>query len=128
MQQPVARARQMALYRELLRITAKVAGCDVRLAMASLGFARAELQRTKFAEAENADDGLALKIIFDRRRRHVDALCTFKAKTHEGHRARALAVCIWDDGELARRALNNGSLEDRLFWAVLSDLAHRRHD
>ena len=45
-----------------------------------------------------------------------------------GHRARALAFCIWDDGELARRAMSSGFLEDRLLWAIVGNLAREDRD
>lgn len=111
------------LFRRLARVTAGMSGRDARLAVASRGFARTELQEGALLEGSLGESSLASPNVVEARRRHVDALCGCRAHTLEGHRARALAFCIWDDGELPRRVAARDLLEDRLLWAILSDLA-----
>ena len=55
--------------------------------------------------------------------RHLDALCRLEARTMTEHVARALAFLLWDGGELANRAEMQVSLEDRLLWSLVRDLA-----
>ncbi len=55
-------------------------------------------------------------------RASLDALCTLKAETLQGHQARGRSFVLWDGGEVFWRAERYLSLEDRLLAAVIRDL------
>ena len=123
MRRSLTPVRQTALYRELTRVAAGAKGRDAPLAAASLGFARYEMQQVASCDLGAEMGPRGADAARDGRERHAAALCALPAHSLSGHRARALAFCIWDDGELARRATADSLLEDRLLWAVLSGLA-----
>lgn len=52
----------------------------------------------------------------------LDQICTRKATTLAGRRARAAAYWLWDGGELVWRAHTCGMLGDRLLAALVADL------
>ncbi len=73
-----------------------------------------------------ADDrarDLLLVLLRDAQAPHLDQLCRKQAWSLAGHRARAMAFALWDDGELSRRAATQGFLANRLLTAMIHDLA-----
>lgn len=52
----------------------------------------------------------------------LQALAALPATTMDGHRARAAAFVLWDEGDLLGRARVNNVLEEMLLGAILADL------
>ena len=103
-------------------------GPDAALLAACTGFSRIERQRLALLDGPRriADDDardLALAPLLDQQLPFLDALCEQRATTLAGHQARAIAFWLWDGGELAYRARQSGTLEDRILSALVLDLA-----
>ena len=65
---------------------------------------------------------LLLKPLRDQQALHLDLLCQQHARSPAGHRARATAFALWDNGELNDLANTNGFPADRLLAAIVRDL------
>ena len=121
-----------AVLRRITCVTAGLLGSasvdphDTRIALAARGLARSEIRRAALVARGMDEHSKSGREAADQRLHHSEALCQTKAVSYAGHQARALAFCFWDDGDLAKRAANQGYLEERLIWAVVADLAGLR--
>ena len=97
-------------------LAAAAAFCDVELRMLSLfeGPGRVEDDRAR---------DLLLGPLRDEQRPHLDLLCRQRARSLAGHRARAIAFALWDDGDLADKAEEGDFLGERLLAALVRVLA-----
>lgn len=52
----------------------------------------------------------------------LEEICTARATTIHGHRARAFSYALWDSGELEYRVSVGATIEDLLLQALVRDL------
>jgi len=103
------------------------AALDEDLLAAAAAFCALECRMRDLIEgpARIADDGargLLLRPLRDAQAPHLDRLCSGRARSLAGHRARADAFALWDGGELTDLAQANGFPADRLLAALVRDL------
>lgn len=109
------------------RTVGAAADPDVGLLTAAAAFCVLERRMRELIEGPNSvlDDNareLLLKPLRDQQASYVDLLCRQHARSLAGHRARAAAFALWDDGELNDLANANGFPADRLLAAMVRDL------
>lgn len=99
-----------------LLLAAASAFCDVERRMLALieGLGRI---------ADDSARGRVLEPLRGEQLPHLNALCRLRVRTPAGHAVRASAFLLRDGGKLACRAEVRMSLDDRLLWALVSDLA-----
>lgn len=100
---------------------------DVGLLTVAAAFCVLERRMRELIEGPNSvlDDNareLLLEPLRDQQASYVDLLCRQHARSLAGHRARAAAFALWDDGELNDLANANGFPADRLLAAMVRDL------
>lgn len=85
-----------------------------------------DLERRKIQLLENGASDCFLEIHLARvattQAMHVEDMCTIRATTIRGLRARAQAYAFWDAGELPHRARIGGTTDDVMLDAIVRDL------